>query len=102
MRVALEPLAGQMEMPTKRPRPIRYGWQITVRISDSAGSCTFSHGLGPDQPHSFRLDTGRLDDRPPFLNLCNLQGGKLLRILLLPREDFLPNFRKALTDSSVS
>jgi hypothetical protein len=58
--------------------------------------------LSAARADSFGLDAGRYDDRPPFLNLCHLQGGKRPRILLLLREDFLPNFCKALTDSSVS
>jgi hypothetical protein len=55
----------------------------------------FNHDLGTPSACG-------LDDRPPFLDLRLLQRGKCLRILLIGRHNFLPDFRKALTDSSVS
>jgi hypothetical protein len=49
----------------------------------------------------FRLDARGLDDRPPFLDLRQLQRGKRLRILLLAGNNFLADFRKALTHACV-
>ena len=48
---------------------------------------------------SQHLDPGFLDDRPPFLDLCLLQRGKRLRILLLARENLLAHIGKALARS---
>ena len=41
-------------------------------------------------PDSLRLDVGRLDDRPPLLDLGLMIGAEGFRRLLLARENLLP------------
>ena len=50
---------------------------------------------------SLRLDVGRLDDRPPLLDLGFLQRAEGLGRLPVAREDFLPERHQALTHSRV-
>jgi len=50
---------------------------------------------------SLRLDAGRLDDRPPFLDLGLLQRGERFRRLLLVREYLLREIGEPRTHSRI-
>jgi hypothetical protein len=48
-----------------------------------------------------RLDVGRLDDRPPFLDLGLVTGAKRFRRLLFARRDFLAHVGESLANGGI-
>src|SRR5215813_4594782 len=77
--------------------------QTTRGVLTGAGHAAADARGSPPSPcwksKLFRLDAGRLDDRPPLLDLSLMERGERLRRLLLRRHDLLAKVGEPLADS---
>jgi hypothetical protein len=61
-------------------------WTPGLRVAKLISA---SSGIFPTTRRSFRLDVGRFDQRPPFLDLRFLERAECLRALLIQRGNLL-------------
>src|SRR5689334_14003873 len=73
--------------------PFQRTFKIRCAKSPTSTSCAI---------WSFRLDAGRPNDRPPFLQLGAVQRSERLRRLLLARDDLIAEIGHALLDRGVT